>query len=381
MSTRPRRESFFAACPPGNEPYLLSEVRALKLSKPEGRPGGVHFEGTLGDAWRANLWLRTATRVLLTLSSFPAPDADALYAGVSGVDWSRFLTPDGTFVVDARTKRSALDHGLFVAQRVKDAVADAFRERHGRRPSVDRDDPGLRIRARIHRDRCTLLADTSGESLHKRGWRRRLGPAPLKETAAAALVMASGWDRRSPLLDPFCGSGTVLVEAALMAARHAPGLFRDHFAFERWPGHDASAYRAVVAEAREAATVPRKVILRGWDADRSAVERARENLTGAGISDRVTVEVAKVSELRPTKGWNAWVVTNPPYGERLGKLPALVPLYRRFGEILRERCRGFRVAVLCGNPALSRALGEAHAERAPMKNGPIDCEAVLFEVA
>jgi 23S rRNA G2445 N2-methylase RlmL len=211
------REIFFASCAPGIEPVLHEEARALRLAKVERQVGGVRFEGTMRDAWRANLYLRTAIRVLLRVARFEARDTDALYAGVSRVDWSRFLRTDGTFVVDARTKESALDHTLFVEQRVKDAVVDQFRSRSGRRPAVDKESPDLGISVHLFRDRCTVMVDTSGESLHKRGWRRFQGRAPLAETLAAAIVMLSGWDRRSPLLDPFCGSGTILIEGALLA--------------------------------------------------------------------------------------------------------------------------------------------------------------------
>jgi putative N6-adenine-specific DNA methylase len=241
---RAARETFFATCAPGLEPVLHEELAGLRLARIERQVGGVRFEGGIEDAWRANLNARTAVRILLRLARFEAASADALYAGASAVDWGRFLRPDGTFRVDAHSNESALDHTLFVEQRVKDAVADAFRARHGARPSVDLEDPELSIRVHLFRDRCTLSVDTSGESLHKRGWRRFQGRAPLAETLAAGIVLLSGWDRRSPLLDPFCGSGTVLIEAAWIAGGVPPGHLRKRYGFERWIGHDAARWRA-----------------------------------------------------------------------------------------------------------------------------------------
>jgi 23S rRNA G2445 N2-methylase RlmL len=375
------REVFFATCAPGIEPVLHAEVRALRLSHVEQQVGGVHFEGSMRDAWRANLWLRTAVRVLLRVARFEARDADALYRGAAAVDWSRFVAAEGSLVVSARSKESALDHTHFVEQRVKDAVADQFRARSGRRPSVSKEDADLGIAVHLYHDRCTLLVDTSGDSLHKRGWRRYQGRAPLAETLAAAIVTMSGWDRRSPLLDPFCGSGTILIEAALAAGGTAPGLFRKRFGFERWPGHDPEGYRREVEAARRAAAYPAKLIVRGRDIEPAAIAGARENAEATGLSERIAFEVGDARALEPKRGWNAWIVTNPPYGERIGDERGLEPLYRRFGAILREQCAGYHVSVLSGNPTLARALAIEPLQRTPLKNGALDCELLRFEIA
>ncbi|MFN0009534.1 MAG: class I SAM-dependent RNA methyltransferase [Planctomycetota bacterium] len=374
------RETFFVTCAPGLEPVLHAELADLRLAKLERQVGGVRFEGSLEDAWRANLWSRTAVRVLLRLARFEAASADALYAGAVGVDWGRFLRPDGTFRVDAQSNSSALDHTLFVEQRVKDAVADSFRSIHGTRPSVDLEDPVLSIHVHLFRDRCTLSVDTSGDSLHKRGWRRFQGRAPLAETLAAGIVLLSGWDRRSPLLDPFCGSGTILIEAAWIASGVAPGHLRERFGFERWIGHDSARWRALVEKSRAEVRLPKKLVLAGSDSDARAVEGARENLAAAGVADRVLLEVRDVAEFDPKRGWNAWIVTNPPYGERVGRERDLEGVYRRFGALLRERCSGFHVAVLSGNPALSQALGLEPERRTGLKNGSIDCELIEMSI-
>lgn len=374
------RETFFAPCAPGFERVLLAEVRDLSLGRPEAQPGGVQFSGTMEDAWRANLHLRTASRVLLLLDRFEAPDADALYAGVSKLPLDRFLRPDGTFAIQARSKNSALSHDHFVEQRTKDAVADAFRKRHGTRPSVDLGSPDLRIHVRILRDRATVSADTSGDPLFKRGWRRYSGRASLKETLAASVILASGWNRRAPLLDPFCGSGTLLVEAALLAANAPPGIFREAFAFARWPGHDAAAFRKMREAARAGIRFPGKLTLAGVDSDPKAVAGAQENLAAAGFGDDVRIDRGDFASLETKRGWNALVATNPPYGERVGEERRLVPVYERLGAMLRERAEGYSFAILTGNRVLADRLGLPVQSRIPTKNGPIDCELLLGRV-
>jgi 23S rRNA (guanine2445-N2)-methyltransferase / 23S rRNA (guanine2069-N7)-methyltransferase len=376
-----RTETFFVTCAPGLEPTLHAEVRALRLGRVERQVGGVRFEGRLADAWRANLHLRTAVRVLMRVARFEARDADQLYRATQEIDWNRFLGADGSFVVDAHSSESALDHTLFVEQRVKDAVADQFRAASGARPSIVKDDPDLSIHVHIFRDRCTLSADTSGASLHKRGWRRFQGRAPLAETLAAALVLESGWDRRAPALDPFCGSATILIEAALLASNIPPGIFRPHFAFERWPGHDEAGWKCLVLNAREAIRIPNKLVLRGSDANAEAITGARENVRSAGLEGLIDLEVKRAEDFAPKRGWNAWILTNPPYGERVGEERDLVPLYQGLGRKLREQCAGYKAAILSGNPLLTRALGIDPSRRMAWKNGAIECECLLFDLS
>lgn len=374
------RHTFFVTCAPGLEALLHAELRELKLSKLERQVGGARFEGRLEDAWTVNLWSRVAVRVLLRLARFQASTGDELHAAAVEIPWDRFLASDGTFRVDAQTSQSVLDHSHFVEQRVKDAVADQFRARRGVRPSVDLEAPDLSIHVHLFKDRCTISADTSGDSLHKRGWRRYQGRAPLAETLAAAVVLESGWNRRSPLLDPFCGSGTILVEAGLLASGAAPGSFGRRFGFESWPGHDAETWRSMVQRARDGACFPSKLVLRGRDADAVAIEGARSNAAAAGLGDEIELEVGDLAGFEPRRGWNAWIVTNPPYGERVGRGADLGALYRRFGSILRERCGGCRVAVLSGSPALSSALGIEPDRRTAVRNGPLECELLDFEI-
>lgn len=369
----PPRLTFFATCAPGLEAVLHEEVRALKLARVERQVGGVRFEGTMRDAWRANLWLRTAIRVLRRLERFEARDADELYRGIGAVDWKRFLAREGSLRVDAQSKESSLDHTRFIEQRTKDAIVDQLRAGEVR-PAVERDDPDLRVHVHVFRDRVTLSVDTSGDSLHRRGWRRFQGRAPLAETTAAAIVQLSGWDLRSPVLDPFCGSATILIEAALLAARIAPGSLGRSFGFERWPGHDGAGFAAAVAAARRERAVPRKLRLVGSDASPEAIEGARANLRQVGLDGMVELAVADALERTERPGWNAWIVTNPPYGERVGVPAELLVLFEGLGAKWRAEARGYHLALLSGNSDLTRALGFHGASRTALENGSLACE-------
>ena len=379
MSPTPR-VPHFVTCAPGIEPLLHGEMKALHLSRVERQVGGVYFEGTAEDAMRANLHLRTAVRVLRRVARFEAPDQDALYAGASAVDWRPFLPHGGTLLVAGHSRDSRLDHTLFIEQRTKDAIVDRLRVELGERPSVDKDDPDLLVHAHLFRDRCTLLVDTSGKSLHKRGWRVFQGRAPLAETLAAAVLLSSGWDRRSPLIDPFCGSGTLLVEAALLAADHAPGLFRSRFAFEGFADFDVRRWRRLREEAGQRSRFPKRLRLIGSELSAEAIDGARENHASVGVDERIELEVADATELAPRRGWNGWIVTNPPYGERVGEGEDLRALYRAFGDRLKEHCQGYRLALLCGAPELIRALALRFESRAPFKNGALDCDLVTGRI-
>jgi len=370
------REEFFAVCAPGLEALLHGEIRALKVANVERQVGGVRFEGTLKDAWRANLELRTAIRVLQRVTRFTAPDEDALAAGIESVDWTRFLKPDGALRVDARSKESALDHTLYVAQRTKDAVCDALRKTTGARPSVDLENPDLGIDVHLYKDRCTVSVDTSGSSLHKRGWRRFQGRAPLAETFGAACVLASQWDRRSPLVDPFCGSGTILIEAALIAADVPPGIFRGSFGFEQWPGHNAAGWNALREAARAHGSLPKKLVLRGSDSDSAALEGAIENVRSAGFEGRIELEAMRAEDIAWKRGWNAWIVTNPPWGERVGSERGADTILQSLGDRLRVQAQGYRFGFLLGKKGLDRALGLRVQARETWLNGGVECDFV-----
>src|ERR1700722_7702798 len=276
---------FFATAAKGTEPALRDELRELRLKRVRADRGGVHFEGEMTDAARACLWSRVAVRILLEVATFEARDGAALYAGARAVDWSQWMTPEATLAVRANCRSSQLTHSQFVAQKTKDAVVDALRDRLGHWPSGDRDDPDALLAVHLARDQATLYLDVAGSSLHERGWRAKAGAAPLRETLAAAVLRLSGWDRKRPLVDPMCGAGTIAIEAAAWSRRLAPGLSRKVFGFERWAGHDDVGRRAIAAlrdEAR-AAALPQGPPVFASDVDARSVELARHNARSAGV--------------------------------------------------------------------------------------------------
>lgn len=320
MSETSRRPQprFFATAAKGTEPLLRDELNELGLPRVRADRGGVHFGAEPRDAYRVCLWSRIAQRVLEPLSEFDCPDEDALYAGVRGLDWRRVLDADHTLAVRAACRSSRLTHTQYIAQRTKDAIVDQLREQLGARPSVDRHAPDVQLFVHLVKDRATVYLDYSGDSLHEHGFRKQQGQAPIKETLAAALVRYSGWDRASPLVDPMCGSGTLLLEAGLWAARRAPGLARDSFGFERWADFDAAAAQTMreLREEAQSLALPLELSLIGSDTDPVALEAARANAEQAGL--RVNLRLAPLTSAVPSADRGGLVI-NPPYGERLSR--------------------------------------------------------------
>jgi 23S rRNA G2445 N2-methylase RlmL len=345
---------------------LRDELRELRLPLVRADRGGVHFGEKLEDAYAACLWSRIGLRVHEPLGSFACADEHALYAGVRAIDWSPYVHTSGTVAVRAACQSSRLTHTQYIAQRTKDAIVDQFRDRTGARPNVDRDDADCVVFLHLVNDTATVSLDYSGTSLHQRGIRTDPGPAPIKENLAAALVRFSGWTGETPLLDPMCGSGTLLIEAAEWALRRAPGLRRKRFAFERWPSFDASQGKRwqELRAAAQAAETPRTLELVGADVAASARERARTNASRAGLT--LALSEAELGEI-PQLGQPATLVTNPPYGERLAQNSSLP---RTLDGLLDQ------AAVASGTWIVPR---EFPARRAADRwlmvwNGPIACE-------
>jgi 23S rRNA (guanine2445-N2)-methyltransferase len=373
------KSTFFATCAPGLADVLHGEARALKLPNLERQVGGVLFQGSMREAWLANLQLRTAVRVLLRLERFEALTAEDLYRHAQKIDWSEYLIPEGSFFVDAQCRDSQLDHSQFVAQKVKDAVVDQFRQQTGARPIVDKDQADLRIHVHLWKDRCTISVDTSGDSLHKRGYRKYQGQAPLAETLAAAIVLCSGWDLRSPVVDPFCGSGTVLIEAALIAAKIPPGSFR-RFGFENWLDHDSRAYESLRDRQMSAIQIPSKLRLLGRDRDPQCCPGAIRNAESAGVAEIIDFETGDFSDFRPRPGWNAWILSNLPYGVRVGDPLKLENWHRELGNRLRKECSGYHLALLSGSRSYAHALGLQDWKVQKIRNGALRCELILAKL-
>ncbi len=369
-----RSFAFFATAAKGTEPALRDELRELRLRGVRADRGGVHFEGVLADGARACLWSRVAVRVLLEVGAFDAPSEAALYEGARAVDWSAWLTPQTTLAVRATCRSSRLTHTQFVAQKTKDAVVDRLRDRFGARPSVAKDDPDVGVTVHLARDRATLYLDVGGAALHERGWRVRPGPAPLRETLAAAILRLSGWDRSRPLADPMCGAGTLAIEAAAWSRDIAPGLWRKRLGLERWASMD-DGLRARLAALRDDARGARRSEgppIFASDVDPDAVERTGDNARAAGVA--IETRVADVRDLAPLDPAGV-VVTNPPYGVRLD---GDRELYESMAAAF-SRLRGHAVAMLAGSPAVERAMRRPPDRWWLLFNGPIECRLLLYE--
>ncbi|MGI9211942.1 MAG: bifunctional 23S rRNA (guanine(2069)-N(7))-methyltransferase RlmK/23S rRNA (guanine(2445)-N(2))-methyltransferase RlmL [Methylococcaceae bacterium] len=376
---------FFATTPAGLELLLVKELDALGASQVREARGGVYFEGTLREAYAACLWSRLANRIVLPLTRFPASDPDQLYAGIRRMEWTAHLDTRSTFAVDFVSSRSAINHTLYGAQKVKDAIADYFRAAVGSRPSVDTARPDVRINVYLDRDEATVSIDLSGDSLHRRGYRLEGGKAPLKENLAAALLLRAGWpqvvDDGGTLIDPMCGSGTLLIEAAWMAGDHAPGLLRTGFGFEYWKQHEPALWEALRQEAydRAEAGYSRIPAIQGYDLDAHVLRMAKDNIRRAGMAERIRVECRPARDARPS-GTTGLVVVNPPYGERLGEETELVPVYAELGSTLKQHFVGWKASVFTGNPELAFKLGIRAGRYYSLYNGPIECRLFNFEI-
>jgi 23S rRNA (guanine2445-N2)-methyltransferase / 23S rRNA (guanine2069-N7)-methyltransferase len=384
-----RTLTFFAVAPKGVDSLLLDELTALGAGGVKASRSGAFFEGDLETGYRACLWLRTANRVLLRLSRFRAETPEALYEGVRNVRWIEHIKPDGSLAVDFNASRSRINHTRYGALKVKDAVVDQFREQYRTRPSVDLLRPDIRLNVYLLKDEATVSLDLSGESLHKRGYREEAGPAPLKENLAAAILLRAGWPeisgRGGGLMDPMTGSGTLPIEATLMAGDVAPGLLREYFGFLNWKGHRPEIWERLLEEARKrrAAGLRKLPPIVGYDADPRAVRNAAANVERAGLRGAVHVERRELAVLVPhpgMKGRPGLVVLNPPYGERLGEISELRSLYRALGTRLKTHFSGWRASLFTGNLELGKGMGLRAEKKYSFYNGPLECKLLNFRI-
>lgn len=381
-----REFACFATAPTGIEPLLATELAELGATGPRPARGGVRFQGPLELAYRACLWSRTASRVLLPLVEFPVVEAEALYAGIHDFPWEEHLAPDGTLAVEFSGACPGIDHGHYGSQRVKDAIVDRFRARCGRRPSVDRQQPDLRIHVLLRDGQAAASLDLSGDSLHRRGYREATVAAPLKETLAAALLLKAGWPTiaaaAGPLLDPLCGSGTLAIEAAWIAGDQAPGLLRAHWGFSGWLGHIPALWSRLLAEAVERRETGHARIppILASDRDPKAVRAALINAGRAGVADRIRIECRELAAAGPPPGPPGLLIANPPYGERLGGQDEWGTLYAQLGDLLKTRFAGWRAAVFTGNPELGKRMGLRAEHSHVFHNGPLECRLLRFRV-
>ena len=364
--------NFFAVCAPGLEAFTARELKDLGLqvpSSPSSRDslkekgeveevGGVECRGSVIDLYRANLRLRTASRVLFHLGSFYADTFSDLGRRAKRVSWEAYLKPGRPVALRVTCHKSRLFHSAAVTERVMESIGARMGQIPPRKKfeGEEESDPPQLIIVRLVENRCTLSVDSSGALLHRRGYRLATAKAPLRETLAAGILMASDWDLKSPLVDPFCGAGTIPIEAALMARKIAPGLHR-HFAFMDWPDFRSKEWESLKAQAQEGQSVSGPLpFIMGSDRDAGAIQAARSNAGRAGVAEGIEFSCLPVSAIEPPTG-PGWVVTNPPYGVRLAIRKDLIKLYTRFGRVLRMKCPGWQVTMLCNSAQLLSATG------------------------
>jgi putative N6-adenine-specific DNA methylase len=369
---------FFATCARGIEPVLAGELRDLEAGEVKPGRGGVHFSGDPSLLYRANLWLRTAIRVLQPVLEADVSSPEELYEAVRTVDWTTYLTPDHTLAVDCNVRDSHLTHSKYAALKTKDAICDQFVERCGRRPSVDVDEPMVGLNLHIYRDHAVLSLESSGESLHKRGYRPVQTRAPLNEALAAALIRLTGWQGDTPFMDPMCGSGTLPIEAAWIATRRPPGLTRRRFGFQGWMDFDVELWTRLRDEARGGVRKHLEAPIHGSDVRRDAVSFAQGNARAAGIGHLVRFDLRDVRDFQPPGGNPGVILCNPPYGERLGEEKELRKLYRTLGVVFRERWGEWAAYVFSGNAELAKEIGLEPVEAMSLFNGKIPCRLLKF---
>jgi 23S rRNA (guanine2445-N2)-methyltransferase / 23S rRNA (guanine2069-N7)-methyltransferase len=383
------RYEIVLTCPKGLEGLLLEEAKALGLEEAREQTAAVRGQAELETAYRLCLWSRLANRVLLVLARFSMSNADDLYEGVKAVDWRDHLEPAGSLAVEFSGHGSGIDNSHFGALKVKDAIVDRLRTSSGERPSIDKLNPDLRVHLRLERGEAILSLDLSGHSLHQRGYRLQQGAAPLKENLAAAVLIRAGWPRIAAeggaLADPMCGVGTFLIEAALMAADIAPNLRRERWGFSSWLGHVPALWKKLHAEAeqRAAAGLAKPPLwIRGYEADPRLIQPGRNNVERAGLSDWVKIYQGELGsfEPRPDQNQKGLVISNPPYGERLGDEASLLYLYQNLGERLRQACLGWEAAVFTGAPELGKRMGLRSHKQYAFWNGALPCKLLLIKV-
>lgn len=378
----------FVSCPKGLEELLAEELKQLGVTSLKMTQAGMRVEAELETAYRICLWSRLANRVLLLLDVVPAADAQALYEGVYAIDWLAHLRPEGTLSVDFNGHSESINNTHFGALKVKDAIVDAVRDKTGNRPSIDKKQPDLRINVHLKHDLAQIAIDLSGESLHRRGYRLLAGAAPMKENLAAAILLRAGVGSETLavpdlIMDPMCGSGTLLTEAAMILADIAPGLKRRHFGFDRWVKHQSAVWNELRDEAlarREQGlqrSIPR---LFGYDADAQVLERASANAAALGVEHLIKFQRCDLASLKPPSAENGLLITNPPYGERLGEQSSLRFLYAELGSLLKRYCGGWQAAVFTSNPELGKVMGVRADRIYKLFNGALASQLLLFTV-
>ncbi|MBE0468562.1 MAG: bifunctional 23S rRNA (guanine(2069)-N(7))-methyltransferase RlmK/23S rRNA (guanine(2445)-N(2))-methyltransferase RlmL [Methyloprofundus sp.] len=379
---------FFATCPKAMEDILATELKQLGVQQVKTAMAGVYFEGSLENAYRVCLWSRIANRVLLVLDTFSVTSQEDLYDGIYKVNWFEHMKPDDSFAVSFNAKASeAINNTHFGAIKVKDAVVDQMRKKFNKRPEINLTQPNIRINVYLQQEQATLSLDLSGGSLHRRGYRDISIAAPIKENLAAAILYRSKWPeiarQGGSLIDPMCGSGTLLLEAAMIAADYAPGLQHKHFGFTSWKKHDAALWQSLLAEAEQRKTIGLQNLatIVGFDQSRQAINAALLHIENAGLQNYIHVERRDIKDATAAESWQRGIVMcNPPYGERLGNTEETALLYRSFGDVLKTQFKHWQAAMIISDPELGFRLGIRSQKPITFFNGALECKLLRFAI-
>ena len=369
----------------GDLSEAFPELREAKVSPPT--RAGVPFSGPVTAAYAACLWSRIANRVLIPIHHFPAPTPEKLYGGAKAIRWSDHMTATTTLAVDFQTSHSTITHSQFGAQKTKDAIVDQLRSVLGERPNVDLENPDIRVNVYLRNDEASLAIDLSGGSLHERGYRGEQREAPMKENLAAAILYLGGYREvlaaGGALVDPMCGSGTIPLEAAMIATNTAPGLGRKRWGFTAWKKHDAKVWEKLLAHAKSARKLDPKKIPKivGFDTDPTAIRAALINLESADLRGFAHFEKRELDGAEPPAGFETGLfIENPPYGERLGEEAELVPLYRRIGDTMKKKFGGWKGGIFTGSSVLAKEVGLKAGRRHVLFNGAIECRLLTYDL-
>lgn len=356
----------------GLEEVLAQELIELGANDVLIERRAVSFSGDKALLYRANFALRTAIRILVPIATFKAKDTDALYKQVKALDWSRYMTAETTFVVDATVYSESFRNSRFVTYRTKDAIADYWTEKADKRPNVSTQEPDLIVNVHVSNEQVTLSLDSSGESLHKRGYRVATTEAPISEVLAAGMLLMAGWRGQSDFYDPMCGSGTLLIEAALIARNIAPGVFRKSFAFEKWKDFDADLWSEIYNDDSQEREFTHRIY--GSDASFYAIQQAGKNIKSAGVQKDIELKQIRIEELKELQASGALVMINPPYGERLKSNKEMEDLYGAIGSTLKHQFTGASAWIISSNAAAMKCIGLKPSKKYHLLNGELDCQ-------
>lgn len=361
----------------GLEDVLVKELNDLGALKVQKKTRMVEFVGDKKLMYKANFHLRTALRILKPIAEFKVKDENELYTSIQTLDWSKIFSNEETFAIDSVVNSDFFSHSKYVALKVKDAIADQFRDKFGKRPYVDTNDPDVRINVHISNNICTISLDSSGESLHKRGYRTKTTKAPLNEILAAGMILLSGWDKKSTFIDPMCGSGTLLIEAAMIANGIPPGIYREKFGFETWNDFDSELFEEIQEEEYEAEGSEIKVL--GSDVSEIAIRFTKQNVANASLNKKIDLLIKPIEGYNPPDPENGIVITNPPYGERIKK-NEINNFYKVLGDTFKSSFQGYTIWMISSNFEAIKNIGLHPTKKITLFNGPLECKFLEYKI-